>query len=861
MTLDSPAAETAAAPVRLGDRIQRGADADAMLEIFIQWAEARGLVLYPAQEEALLELFAGRHVILKTPTGSGKSLVALAVLFKALCEGKRAYYTAPIKALVSEKFFGWCEELGAANVGMLTGDASIHPQAPIICCTAEILANQALREGRWAAVDYAVLDEFHYYGDRDRGVAWQIPLLELPDALFVLMSATLGDMGRIAESLEAHSGRSVATVSSRDRPVPLDYSYRDTALHRTMLDLAAEGRLPVYIVNFTQREAAEQAQSLTSQVLVDKEERRAVATAMAGFRFDTPYGKDMRRILGHGIGLHHAGLLPKYRLLVERLAQQGLLKAISGTDTLGVGVNVPIRTVLFTKLYKFDGQKTGILRVRDFQQIAGRAGRRGFDVEGSVVCLAPEHVVENKALDLKEQGKGKKKPRKKPPPHYVAYNEATFRKLIDSEPEPLASSFAITHGALTQVMDRGVTAGRRDGGYRRIVDLIGRSHESPRAQSQHRRHAARLFRSLRNAGVIERVVLREDGGPPRPHVRIGETLQREFSLHHTLSLYLVDAISQLDPALDDHALDVLSVVESILESPRAVLLRQIDKAKGSLVAELKAQGVPYEERMERLQEVTHPKPRADFIYATFDLFREAHPWVRQDNVRPKSIARDMVERFASFNEYVRDYGLQRSEGVLLRYLTEAYKVLVQTVPEQSKSDDLHGVIAFLRAALEQVDSSLVREWESLLESGQAQLGVARPVVVRDIARDPRMLSARLRAESHRLLKALADRDYEEATLCVRQPAGADEGSEAWSAERFAEVLEPYYVEHERIIFNHRARLTEFIDIAPAGPRRWRVRQTLLDPADENGWCFVAEVDLSSPEGQEGLLLRLVEING
>ncbi|HET6281065.1 MAG TPA: DEAD/DEAH box helicase, partial [Polyangia bacterium] len=309
-----------------------GATADDLLSQFVGYVGSTGLELYPAQEEALLELFGGKHIILNTPTGSGKSLIATALHFKATAEGKRSIYTCPIKALVNEKFFALCALFGPENVGMLTGDASINRDAPIICCTAEILSNMALRDPD-ARADYVVMDEFHYYSDRERGVAWQIPLLSLRDATFLLMSATLGETRGIEEGLRALTGRDIAAVRSRDRPVPLDFEYRETPLHETIADLVATRRYPIYLVNFTQRSCADEAQNLLSVDICSKDEKEAIRLATAHVSFDTPYGKDFQRFIRHGLGVHHAGLLPKYRLLVEKLAQTGLLKVVSGTDT------------------------------------------------------------------------------------------------------------------------------------------------------------------------------------------------------------------------------------------------------------------------------------------------------------------------------------------------------------------------------------------------------------------------------------------------------------------------------------------------------------------------------------------------
>ena len=685
----------------------RDAGPDALLESFLEWVSEIGLELYPEQEEAILELLADRHVVLSTPTGSGKSLVALALHWKALCEGRPSFYTAPVKALVSEKFFALCAELGAERVGMLTGDASVNRDAPVICCTAEVLANMALRQGSALLAPYAVLDEFHYYGDRDRGAAWQIPLITLPQTQFLLMSATLGNTAPIEERLYEQSGREVAHVHSDVRPVPLDFEYRETSLLETLEYLHERHLAPIYVVSFTQRECAELAQGLTSARLATREERQAIARAIASVRFDTAYGRELKRVLGFGIGVHHAGLLPRYRLLVEQLAQRGLLKVILGTDTLGVGVNIPIRTVVFTRLTKYDGEKVSVLSARDFKQIAGRAGRKGFDVRGAVVCQAPEHVVENRRLLARAETRGGRRPAKKrPPPGFVPWNETNFRSLIERPPETLQSRFDLGHGTLVAVLQR---EGEDAGGYRALLRLIERSHESPASKARLRRRCAVLFRSLRRAGIVE--IVDQPFGPPQ--VRIGPDLQPDFSLHRTLSLYLVEALTALDPETADFALQVLSLVEAIQEDPRPILREQTARARRELVARLKAQGVDYEDRRRRAEEVTHPRPEEDFIRESFRLFAAAHPWLEEQDVRPKSIAREMFEGLLGFRDYVKEYSLARSEGVLLRYLSQVHNTLAKSVPERSRTDEVYDVLAFLRTTLSRVDSSLVEAWQSL----------------------------------------------------------------------------------------------------------------------------------------------------
>ena len=852
----------------LADRIPpRGTtDADEILGLFLDWVSAGGLKLYPAQEEALLEIMAGKHVILGTPTGSGKSLVALGLHFKAACEGRVSFYTSPIKALASEKFFSLCSELGPENVGMLTGDASINAEASVLCCTAEVLSNMALRLGESLAAPYVVMDEFHYYADKERGVAWQVPLLILQKTQFLLMSATLGDTRAIAERLKRDTGREVAHITSEDRPVPLDYEYRETPLHETIEDLLAQKKSPVYVVNFTQRECAELAQSLTSVKIGSREEREEIRKIVAGRRLATPYGKEFRRFLSFGVGVHHAGLLPKYRLLVEQLAQKGLLHVICGTDTLGVGVNIPIRTVLFTKLAKFDGSKVGLLSVREFKQISGRAGRRGFDDRGSVVAQAPEHIVDKRQAEKKSEVSGKRnRTVKAPPKGEVFWTVETFQKLISKPPETLTSRFRLTHGMVLSLLqrDEGQGAARN---FSPLRDLIARCHEDDGVKRRLVKQAAVLVRSLYRAGIIGLA-----GGRPY-RVVVAEDLQWDFSLHQALSLFALSVLEELDSASPTYAVDAVTVVESILEDPDVILRRQVDRAKGKLVAELKAEGVPYEERMARLEEVTHPKPLADFLYSAFNAFRAAHPWTAGSDVSPKSIGREMFETFAGFSDYVKSYGLERSEGVLLRYLSQLYKTLDQTIPEAAKTDEFWDALGFFRSLVGETDASLLEEWESLrhpelLLAEKAQ--VAQPARqteaswLTELLSNPRVFAARVRAEAQLLVRALAKKDWEEAAERVYQgPEAAEPASAAenrWDAERFEAAMTPFFDENGELVSGAEARLHHLTNLKAAGPRQWEVTHTLLDPKGDHTWAIFAGIDLRDGSVPDGPILRIRRI--
>ncbi|MBV13723.1 MAG: DEAD/DEAH box helicase [Actinobacteria bacterium] len=837
------------------DRLPQGSNPDEILEGFVAWATEVGLTLYPAQEEAILELLAGNHVILATPTGSGKSLVATAAHAAALARGERSAYTAPIKALVSEKFFALARDFGSDNVGMVTGDASVNPGAPIIACTAEILAHRALREGRSCDVGLVVADEFHYYADPQRGWAWQVPLLELTDTQFLLMSATLGPTTRFEDDLTERTGRPTVTVAGTERPVPLTFEYRETPLHESITELVDSDRAPIYIVHFTQKAATEKAQDLCSLDVVTREEKAEIREAVGGFRFDTPIGKDLRRFIGHGIGLHHAGLLPRYRLLIEKLAQAGLLKLICGTDTLGVGVNVPIRTVLFTQLCKYDGSTTRLLSNREFAQVAGRAGRRGFDDEGHVWAQAPVHWIENRRAEAKvaaDPSRRKKLMKKKPPERgYSHWNEETFDKMVSGDPEPLDSSFDVTHQMVLNVLSR-----PGDGGAD-LRRLLTDNHEPRKRQRQHIRRAIGVYRSLRDAGIIEE--LNEPDDESRM-VRIGVDLQDDFALHQPLSLFALEVIPELgdegsDQTPEQHALDLLSVVESVLENPGVILAAQVNRLKTELINRLKMEGVEYEERMERLNEVRPPRPLAEFLYGTFDVFRSHHPWVGDENVQPKSVAREMYELGFNFRQYVEHHGLKRSEGVVLRYLTQAYKAVVQNVPDEEKTEELRDLEAWLGETVRQVDSSLIDEWEKLRNPDPDDTGPIdgaepeRP----DVTTSVRAFRVMVRNEVFRWVQLLSRRSGEATDVLAEVPSIGDA---AWNADSIREAIAPYWEDHSVMPTDSHARGGEYFVLDDSTPDMWPATQTIADPDGFNEWVLDGRVDLAASREEGRAVVRL-----
>ncbi|MGQ0843363.1 MAG: DEAD/DEAH box helicase [Sporichthyaceae bacterium] len=834
----------------LPDRLPSDPTPDALFDAFSDWVADTGLEPYAHQSEALIEIASGNNVILTTPTGSGKSLVATGAHFTALAQGQKTWYTAPIKALVSEKFFALCDIFGPQRVGMMTGDAAVNRDAPIICATAEILANIALREGANANVGQVVMDEFHFYTEPDRGWAWQVPLLELTKAQFLLMSATLGDVTMFREDLARRTGRETAVISSVERPIPLHHSWALTPIHETIEDLLKARQAPVYIVHFTQADALDRAQALLSVTLIGKEEKEAIAEEIGKFSFAKGFGQTLSKLVRHGIGVHHAGMLPKYRRLIERLAQRGLLKVICGTDTLGVGINVPIRTVLLTGLVKFDGQRQRILRAREFHQITGRAGRAGYDSVGYAVTQAPEHVVEN-ARRVAKAGddplKLKRVQKVKPAEGKASWTEETHQRLIGAEPEALISRMRVSHSMLLNVI------ARPGDGFEHMRHLLRDNHSDRTRQNAMIRRAISIYRELLTSEVIAKLSEPDETGR---WVVLKVDLQADFALNQPLSAFALAALDLLDPAEPTHALDVISVIEATLEDPRTVLYAQQNAAKGEAVAAMKSEGIEYEERMERLEEITWPRPLAELLEAAYEMYRQDRPWIAEFPLSPKAVLREMAEGAMTFGEFISAYGLGRSEGLLLRYLTDAYKALRQTVPEADRTEELGDLIAWVAETIRQTDSSLLDEWETLAEGGDGAVvrtpsGEEKP---RPVTGNERAFTVLVRNAMFRRVLLAAKHQWN---------ALAELDAEAgWDQPAWANAIAAYVAEYGPLPTGPAARGPHLliVDKNPEGrPGTWRVRQIFDDPEGDRDWGIEAEVDLAASDEAAAAVIRLLDV--
>lgn len=868
-------------------------------ERFMEWISSRGIEPWEHQEDALFSLAAGSNVILGTPTGSGKSLVALGMMFMAMASGQRAYYTAPIKALVSEKFFYLVDILGRDNVGMITGDSHINTGAPVICCTAEILANQALREGEDADVGCVAMDEFHFFSDPDRGWAWQVPLLTLPHTQFLLMSATLGDMTAIGDTLTRTTGRDLELIADAPRPVPLSYEYVKTALEGTVELALRQGDSPLYIVHFSQDAALQSARALASYGVASKEQREAIKEAIKGGRFTTAFGKTLKHLISSGVGLHHAGMLPRYRLLVEKLAQQGLLPVICGTDTLGVGINVPIHTVLLTGLTKFDGYKQRRLRSREFHQIAGRAGRSGFDTEGVVIAEAPEFEIENHKAELKAMGdpkKMKKLKKKRPPEGFVTWNEDTFTRLIESEPETLKPRLRITHSMVLAEVEQGGDA------WERVLALIDASLQTPEEKAKLKGRAAEIFATLIDAGVVVREACgadedadggnvdsisavslteapenleelraldaerdEEDGandevshaivdeGTTTGHPLDGAAnyfltvdLPEDFALDQPLSPFLLAALELLDPESPTYTLDLISMVEATLEDPKQILRAQERRARDAAMNAMKAEGVDFEERLDRLQDVTYPKPLEEMLDVAFATYCAQVPWANDYELSPKSVLRDMLETGCDFKSYIAQYKIARCEGILLRYLTEAYRSLDRTVPVERRTEELVDIVSWLGLVVRSVDSSLVDEWANAgMEPGAAPIKRGDEVVA-----DRRGMTLMVRNTLFQRVR-LAALDRADALGDLDVDWGFGES-------RWARVLDAFYEAHEDLLTDADARSAAFLEIDESDEQTdhiWHVHQVFHDSDGDHDFGIMADVDLDATQDGDGIVFK------
>ncbi|HPV90866.1 MAG TPA: DUF3516 domain-containing protein, partial [Ornithinibacter sp.] len=595
---------------------------------------------------------------------------------------------------------------------------------------------------------------------------------------------------------------------------------------------------------------------------------------------------------------------------------------------LGVGINVPIRTVLLTSLTKYDGRKQRVLRAREFHQIAGRAGRAGFDTVGYVVVQAPEHVVLN-AKALAKAGDDAKKRRKvvhkKAPEGTLTYTEATYERLVMAQPEPLTSKMRVSHAMVLNVLDQW------EGQQAALHTLLLDNHEEPARRDALVERAVQVLTSLLRAGVVEpddgssledwlpaeveattsdavapqplpRLlpdVVADEGdlgpigellaaaghlapAPSAPVAQADETPQEAaeerplagkveqfirgegqcyaegpfqvaldlhdgFALNQPLSAFALATLEMFDPEAPGYALDVVSVIEATLDDPRPVLMAQRFEARGEAVGAMKAEGMEYEERMDALDDVTWPRPLAEELEGALRVYRQRHPWVDPRDLSPKSVVREMYERAMTFGEFIAHHKLFRAEGVVLRYLTDAYRALRSTVPTSARTEELDDIVEWLGEVVRHTDSSLLDEWEALANPGDDPLTEVRtPTEGRALSANPRALRVMVRQSMFRRVELLSLRRY--AALAA---LGGGLSDAAWSAAH-----EAYLDDYDDFGTGPQARGPALLRIDDSAAGVWLVEQILDDPEGDHDWRISAELDVAATDEAGELVLTV-----
>ncbi|HEY0191295.1 MAG TPA: DEAD/DEAH box helicase, partial [Kofleriaceae bacterium] len=382
-------------------------DGELELAFYEKFLWGRGLEPYPVQEQAISHIFAGRSVLVTVPTGTGKTLMAKAALFAALGRGQRAIYTTPLRALTEEKYRELCADFGDENVGFATGDYKVNREAPIQVEVAEILWNRIVAEKHVSPAETVVMDEGHYFNDPERGYVWEQSIIGLdPRTQLVILSATVGHPEKFCHWVELTRRMPMALVDSRDRKVPLVHEFREEMLIDTVRQLAFSGDVPAIVFVFGREQCFEVARLLKScRRFTTDEEKARVEKLCDEALLASGVARELRPLLTHGIGIHHAGILPRYKQLVEQLALERLIKFVVSTETIAAGINLPARTVVFPSLRKFIKQQARVITAAEYHQMAGRAGRPQFDDRGLAITLAPEAVVSDLKKELKDAAK------------------------------------------------------------------------------------------------------------------------------------------------------------------------------------------------------------------------------------------------------------------------------------------------------------------------------------------------------------------------------------------------------------------------------------------------------------------------
>ncbi len=710
-------------------------DGELELQFYEQFLWSRGLEPYPVQEQAISAIFAGKNVLVTVPTGTGKTLMAKAALFRAFHRNERAVYTTPLRALTEEKYRELCADFGEGNVGFATGDYKVNREAPIQVEVAEILWNRIVADKHVAPAEIVVMDEGHYFNDPERGYVWEQSMIGLdPRTQLIVLSATVGHPEKFVQWAEITRRVPMALVDSRERKVPLVHEFREEMLIDTVKGLAHAGDVPAIVFVFGREQCFEVARLVKScRRFTTDEERAQVEKLCDEALLPAGEAKELRPLLAHGIGIHHAGILPRYKQLVEQLALERLIKFVISTETIAAGINLPARTVVFPSLRKFIKREPRIITAAEYHQMAGRAGRPQFDDRGLAIALAPEQVVSDLKKELKDaakrpaydEGKVKRsvygRARADAQKHGdVIWTPELHAELVKGEPAELRSKTKITAeqviaiglpdletatlgGANAEIEARMavVEASLPPSMRLDIVTVIDNLLLGDRDRKELQKILAQLVANMRAIGVID-----EHG-----HQVSGQMI-RELQGMDGLLIYYILFNHQLE------YLELRELVEYLIDHD--IIQRQLDR-KGedekrewmrAKLRELRVDNphITWDD-VEAQWDKEHPRvpTKIELLHQEFSS-KVPHPELHGGK-KPKSTWAQLEDSGLGFLEFVEKHGLEHEEGNLFSYLVRVMN-FANKMGGASQLSELNDMAERVREVLARIDLRMVegRKW-------------------------------------------------------------------------------------------------------------------------------------------------------
>jgi len=698
------------------------------LDFYEEFFFSRDLEPYPVQEEAFNHIFAGHSMFVSVPTGTGKTMMAKAGIYRALQSGQRAVYTTPLRALTEEKYRELCDDFGNDNVGFTTGDFKINRDAPIQVEVAEILWNRIFGDRSVSPADIVIMDETHYFNDRERGYVWEQSIIGLdPRTQLVCLSATVGHADKFCHWVELTRRLPMQLVESRERRVPLYHEYREAYLIEVVRELAAAQDTPALIFVFGRERCFDTARLLKSCSRFTSDEEKARIEQLCDDTFlDGGVTDELRSLFVHGIGIHHAGILPRYKQLVEQLATERLVKFVVCTETIAAGINLPAKRVVFPSLRKYIRKQARLVTSAEYHQMAGRAGRPQFDSEGIAIVLAPDDVVADMRKEVK---KAKKKGHKVDEERIrksayararsdsqrrsdITWNAEEHTKIKDGEPADLRSTTRINAEQVLAIGLPDLTEERLPGSedeqaehetlpvYMRlnIVSVVDNLLLTERERKDAHKLLAQVTDNLRALGIVDEHGRQVEGE------MIGELNGMDgvfiyyLLMNHQLDY---DQCRQLIEFLVDHNV-IQRRLDRVDYEKRKVWIKERLREKRRENPQVTWEDV--EEEYER----EHPRELSDIErYHSEFCAKVPHPQLH-GGYRQKQVWAMMEDGAMGFLEFVEKHSLAHEEGSLFSYLIRVMN-FANTLHQVTKLDQFATIETRVRDCLIAVDRRLVKK--------------------------------------------------------------------------------------------------------------------------------------------------------